>query len=101
MEKSWPFTVARKILMVVNNVLKYCIILIYAKIHSVFPSGVPFLHTLFLENKAQASGKKNTGQCCSTEMEIACENSAYLEQETKTTKIVTYSLFSLASSYIQ
>ena len=61
MEKSWPFTVARKILMVVSNVLKYCIILIYAKIHSVFPSGVPFLHTLFLENKVQASGKKIRG----------------------------------------
>ena len=84
--------------MVVSNVLKYCVILIYAKIHSVFPSGVPFLHTLFLENKAQAS-EKNTGQCCSTEMEVPCENSANLEQETKTTKIVTYPLFPLASSF--
>ena len=86
--------------MVVNNVLKYCVILIYAKIHSVFPSGVPFLHTLFLENEAQAS-EKNTGQCCSTEMEVACENSANLEQETKTTKIVTYPLFPLASSVVR
>ena len=42
--------------------------------------------------------KKITGQCCSTEMEFACENSANLEQETKTTKIVTYPLFPLASS---
>ena len=42
--------------------------------------------------------KKITGQCCSTEMEVACENSANLEQETKTTKIVTYPLFPLASS---
>ena len=31
-------------------------------------------------------------------MEVACENSANLEQETKTTKIVTYPLFPLASS---
>ena len=38
--------------------------------------------------------KKITEQCCSTEMEFACENSANLEQETKTTKIVTYPLFS-------
>ena len=44
--------------------------------------------------------KKVTGQCCSTEMEVACENSANLEQETKATKIVTYPLFPLASSYI-
>ena len=42
--------------------------------------------------------KKITGQCCSTEMEFACLNSANLEQETKTTKIVTYPLLSLASS---
>ena len=33
--------------------------------------------------------KKNTG----------CKNSANLEQETKTTKVVTYPLLSLASSY--
>ena len=31
-------------------------------------------------------------------MEVACENSANLEQETKTTKIVTYPLLSQASS---
>ena len=43
--------------------------------------------------------KKFTGQCFSTEMEVACENSANLEQETKTTKIVTCPLFPLASSY--
>ena len=45
--------------------------------------------------------KKITGQCCSTEMEFACENSANLEQETKTTKIVTYPLFPLASSTVE
>ena len=56
------------------------------------------MHTSFLENEEQAS-KKNYGQCCSTEMEFACENSANLEQETKTTKIVTYPLFPLASSF--
>ena len=28
-------------------------------------------------------------------MEVACENSANLEQETKTTKIITYPLFPL------
>ena len=39
---------------------RHCVILIYAKIHSVFPSGVPFLHTLFPENEAQAS-EKNYG----------------------------------------
>ena len=44
--------------------------------------------------------KKITGQCCSTEMEFACENSANLEQETETTEIVTYPLFPLASSFI-
>ena len=44
--------------------------------------------------------KKITGQCCSTEMEVACENSVNLEQETITTKIVTYPLFPLASSYV-
>ena len=32
-------------------------------------------------------------------MEVARENSANLEQETKTTKIVTYPLFPLASSF--
>ena len=32
-------------------------------------------------------------------MEFARENSANLEQETKTTKIVTYPLFPLASSF--
>ena len=42
--------------------------------------------------------KKITGQCFSTEMEVACENSADLEQETKATKIVTYPLHPLASS---
>ena len=55
------------------------------------------MHTLFLKNEEQAA-KKITGQCCSTEMEFTCENSANLEQETKTTKIVTYPLFPLASS---
>ena len=65
--------------MVVSNVLKYCVILIYAKIYSVFPSGVQFLHTLFLENEAQAS-EKNKGQCCLTEMEVACENYPTLAQ---------------------
>ena len=40
-----------------------------------------------------------TGQCCSTEMEFACEKAANLEQETKATKIVTYHLFPLASSF--
>ena len=44
--------------------------------------------------------KKIMGQCCSTEMEFTCENSATLEQETKTTKIGTYSLFPLASSFV-
>ena len=52
-----------------------------------------FLHTLFLKNEEEASEKK-----FSTEMEVACENAANLEQETKTTKIVTYPLFPLASS---
>ena len=33
-------------------------------------------------------------------MEVACENSANLEQETKTTKIVTYPLFPLAAQWI-
>ena len=33
-------------------------------------------------------------------MEVTCENSANLEQETKTTKIITYSLFPLASSHV-
>ena len=42
--------------------------------------------------------KKNTGGCFSTEMKATCKNSANLEQETKTTKIVTYPLLSLASS---
>ena len=57
--------------MVVSNVLylfrlsfalfsRHCVILIYAKIHSVFPSGVPFLHMIFLENEVQAS-EKNYG----------------------------------------
>ena len=45
--------------------------------------------------------KKITGQCCSTKMEFAWENSANLEQETKTTKIVTYPLFPLASSVVE
>ena len=44
--------------------------------------------------------KKISGQCFSTEMEVACENSANLEQETETTKIITYPLFALASSFI-
>ena len=44
--------------------------------------------------------KKITGQCCSTEMEFAWKNSANLEQETKTTNIVTYPLFPLASSTV-
>ena len=44
--------------------------------------------------------KKISGQCFSTEMEVACENSANLEQETETTKIITYPLFPLASSFI-
>ena len=56
------------------------------------------MHTLFLENEVQAS-EKDYGQCCSTELEFACENSANLKQETKTTKIGTYPLFPLASSY--
>ena len=34
-------------------------------------------------------------------MKATCKNSANLEQETKTTKIVTYPLLSLASSYAQ
>ena len=58
-----------------------------------------FLHTLFLENEEQAS-EKIDGQCFSTETEVACENSANLEQETKTTKIVTYPLFPLTSSLV-
>ena len=37
---------------------------------------------------------------CSTEMKATCKNSANLEQETKTTKIVTYPLLSLASSIL-
>ena len=44
--------------------------------------------------------RKNTGWCFSTEMKATCKNSANLEQETKTTKIVTYPLLSLASSII-
>ena len=44
--------------------------------------------------------KKNTGWCFSTEMKATCKNSANLEQETKTTKIVTYPLLSLASSCV-
>ena len=52
----------------------------------------------FLKTKSKPA-KKITGQCFSTEREVACENSANLEQETKTTKIVTYPLFPLASSY--
>ena len=44
------------------------------------------------------SAKKNTGWCFSTEVEATCKNSASLGQETKTTKIVTYPLLSLASS---
>ena len=36
----------------------------------------------------------------STEMKATCKNSANLEQETKTTKIVTYPLLSLASSIV-
>ena len=37
------------------------------------------------------------GQCFSAEMEVACENSANLEQETKTTKVITYHLGSNAT----
>ena len=44
------------------------------------------------------SAKKNTGWCFSTEVKATCKNSASLGQETKTTKIVTYPLLSLASS---
>ena len=36
----------------------------------------------------------------STEMKATCKNSANLEQETKTTKIVTYPILSLASSIV-
>ena len=40
-------------------------------------------------------------QCFATEMKVACNNySANLEQETETTKIVTYPLFPLASSVV-
>ena len=53
------------------------------------------MHTLFLEDEEQASEKNYEAM-----MEYACENSANLEQETKTTKIVTYPLFPLASSFI-
>ena len=61
-----------------------------------------FLHVLryFWKTKSKPA-KKITGQCFLTEMEVACENSANLEQETKTTKIVTYSLFPLASSNVK
>ena len=44
--------------------------------------------------------KQNTGWCFSIEMKGTCKNSANLEQETKTTKVVTYPLLSLASSII-
>ena len=57
------------------------------------------MHRLFLENEEQAR-EKFMEQCFSTEMEVACENSANLEQEPKTTKIVTYPLFPLASSFV-
>ena len=55
-----------------------------------------FCMRYFLKTKRKPA-KKITLQCCSTEMEVACENLANLEQETKTTKIVTYPLFPLAS----
>ena len=45
----------------------------------------------FFKNEEQPS-EKITGQCFSTEMKVVCKNSATLEQETKTTKIVTYSI---------
>ena len=66
----------------------------YAKILSDFPSGVRY----FWKTKSKPA-KKIMGQWFSAEMEVACKNSANLEQETKTTKIVTYPLFPLASSF--
>ena len=55
---------------------------------------------LYFSKTKRKPAKKITGQCCLTEMEVACEKSANLEQETKATKIVTYPLFPLASSTI-
>ena len=48
--------------------------------------------------KRRANQAKNTGYCFSTEMKATCKNSAHLEQDTKTTKVVTYPLLSLDSS---
>ena len=48
----------------------------------------------FLKTKSKPV-KKITGQCFSTEIEVACENAATLEQETKTSKMVSYPFFPL------
>ena len=57
-----------------------------------------FLCIGYFSKTKSKPAKKITGQCFSTEMEVTCENSANLEQETKTIKIVTYPLFPLAFS---
>ena len=54
----------------------------------------------YLKNEEQTSEKKYRVMF-STEMKATFKNSANLEQETKTTKIVTYPLLSLASSSIE
>ena len=73
--------------------------LIYAKSTWFFLGAYRFCIRYFLKTKSKPV-KKITGQCFSTEMEFACKNSANLEQETETTKIITYPLFPLASSFI-
>ena len=54
-------------------------------------------HFYFSKTKCNPA-KKITGQCFSAEMKAICKNSANLVQK-KTTKIVTYPLLWLASSY--
>ena len=53
-----------------------------------------------ISRKRRANQRKKIQWCFSTEMKATCKNSANLEQETKTTKIVTYPLLSLASSFV-
>ena len=61
---------------------------------------VAYLFCIWYFSKTKSEpAKKNTGQCFSTEMRAACKYSANLEQETETAKIVTYPLFTLASSF--
>ena len=62
---------------------------------------VAYFFCLRYFSKTQSNpAKKITGQCFSTEMKAACKNSANLEQETETTKIVTYPLFPLVFSNV-